>query len=297
MTMELLYTAMALAGIVAVLCTVGVWLMPVRWLVARIRKRFRRTAFEEFRAKHSVSKARRFRYWVGMVFLAVPLAAFLLLVLVIFLLVHVFAMAVTAADLNACGQGLGVFLCIWIGGCFLALPLSYVYEFYFIDARRRIFSPQYLELFLLNLAFPVVFCVMFGVLRMFGGLDFIERRISSPPIPDPVVAVTEKSPCSAKLDALGLYRTSFKKDEHGRMTIDGLGYPLLWADMYIQGITLATLDPFECSLTDIRSNSGHVAMSVLVWFFRLYVSLFAVGVYALPVQELLAWLKRRRKKA
>ncbi len=126
------------------------------------------------------------------------------------------------------------------------------------------------------------------MLQVNDGTGFIERHVFGAKPSPLVLAVKDPSPCSAMLSRLGLRIT-----EAGDKSDEFHGYPMLWLDHYLRGVTFDLLDAYECSFTDVKSNPANMTMGSLMVIYRLVVSIFSISIYAMLLQRTLAWLRGR----
>ena len=66
----------------------------------------------------------------------------------------------------------------------------------------------------------------------------------------------------------------------------GIGTVGFWANEYLQAVTFSMPETFGCDFSPVKHNTGNTVMNILVLAFRLFVSVFAIGVYLLPLQRL-----------
>jgi hypothetical protein len=60
-----------------------------------------------------------------------------------------------------------------------------------------------------------------------------------------------------------------------------------WSYHYLDSISFGALDAFGCNFSAVQHNSDFVFLSVIVFLYKIFVSLFAIGVYYLPARKLI----------
>jgi hypothetical protein len=289
---EFLLPVLILLWLAANLLVLPVYLMPLRYLFAYLRAPVSKAKLNAFRTRQRENPARHFRYLVGMWYLAV----FIALLFLLGLLVAMKADQPSASLLLSVPYLISIVLLViafFVG--FVLPPATYLYEFYRVPGRKRIWSFSYLFLILYNLSFPVTAVIL--IYAPFSAavedLHFLPGAVSEDTAvidrPNSRFAfrlAPHESACNRALAVRGLRMTNPKW--YGPITkndeIDIVA--AMFLDQYIRGVTFDAPAFFGCSFTDIEPNTDDVPMSLIMLFYRACISLFSIGVYALLLQRL-----------